>query len=324
MSGPVAGKRHDPVINRLVVRTRRPPARRRRTPAARHAARNVRKYLGMTGSFMHHDSGRQRTGQAWRRRRDNRRSAPARLRRMYIDCRYGQLHLTTAYPASGGFDEASPIVFLHAEDGSGADFSRCAALLGTDRSIYAPDLPGSGGSDAPKAAWRSPDSPSRSSTSSNSCACRRVDLVGCGRGALVAYELATTRPRKSGASSSPAPSSRQRGARPADAPAFRRSGPGACRSPPRPSPPRSAPSSTADLGGRGCPPAAERRSRDQHGREQWQRREIQPFPADGRDREPRKQRRRRLRPEHQEVVQRLRLDPLARAGRSWSASWSRR
>ncbi len=69
---------------------------------------------------------------------------------MYVDCRYGQLHLTTAYPASGGFDEALPLVFLHADEGSGADFSRCAELLGTDRSIYAPDLPGSGGSDAPR------------------------------------------------------------------------------------------------------------------------------------------------------------------------------
>ena len=27
-------------------------------------------------------------------------NATARLRRMYIDCRYVQLHLTTAYPAS--------------------------------------------------------------------------------------------------------------------------------------------------------------------------------------------------------------------------------
>jgi len=70
---------------------------------------------------------------------------------MYIDCRYGQLHLTTAYPANGGFDEAHPIVFLHADGGTGGDFGHCAALLGTDRSVYAPDLPGSGASDAAEA-----------------------------------------------------------------------------------------------------------------------------------------------------------------------------
>ena len=120
-------------------------------------------------------------------------SATAHLRRMYLECRYGQLHLTTAYPASGGFDEATPVIFLHADGGSGADFNRCAALLGTDRSIFAPDLPGSGGSDAPK---------SRMAVAALSLAVvdlidqlrlRRVDLVGAGRGALVAYELATTR-----------------------------------------------------------------------------------------------------------------------------------
>jgi pimeloyl-ACP methyl ester carboxylesterase len=114
---------------------------------------------------------------------------------MYIDCRYGQLHLTTAYPANGGFDEAHPIVFLHADSGTGGDFSRCAELLGTDRSVYAPDLPGSGASDAAK---------SRLPVSGLALAIvdmiehlrlKRVDLVGCGRGALVAFELATTQPQ---------------------------------------------------------------------------------------------------------------------------------
>jgi hypothetical protein len=62
-------------------------------------------------------------------------SAAVRLRRMYIDCRHGQLHVTSAYPASGGFDEAAPLVFLHAEPGRGADFNACAALLGADRSV---------------------------------------------------------------------------------------------------------------------------------------------------------------------------------------------
>jgi pimeloyl-ACP methyl ester carboxylesterase len=123
-------------------------------------------------------------------------SAPARLRRMYIDCRYGQMHLTTAYPASGGFDEASPIVFLHGEDGSGADFSRCAAILGTDRSVYAPDLPGSGGSDSPKGRMAIAGLALAVADLFEQLRLRRVDLVGCGRGATVAYELATTRPKE--------------------------------------------------------------------------------------------------------------------------------
>ena len=120
-------------------------------------------------------------------------NVPARLRRMYIDGRYGQLHLTTAYPASGGFDEASPIIFLHAEDGTGADFNRCAALLGTDRSIYAPDLPGSGGSDAPKGRLSVAGLALAVVDLLENLRLKRVDLVGCGRGALVAFELASTR-----------------------------------------------------------------------------------------------------------------------------------
>jgi pimeloyl-ACP methyl ester carboxylesterase len=120
-------------------------------------------------------------------------SAPVHLRRMYLDVRYGQLHLTTAYPASGGFDEATPVIFLHADDGSGADFNRCAALLGTDRSIFAPDLPGSGGSDAPKSRMAVAGLALAIVDLIDQLRLRRVDLVGAGRGALVAYELAATR-----------------------------------------------------------------------------------------------------------------------------------
>jgi pimeloyl-ACP methyl ester carboxylesterase len=115
---------------------------------------------------------------------------------MYIDCRYGQLHLTTAYPASGGFDEATPLVFLHADEGSGADFNGCAALLGTDRCVYAPDLPGSGASDAPKGRMAAAGLALAIADLLGELRLKRVDLVGCGRGGLVAYELAATRPRE--------------------------------------------------------------------------------------------------------------------------------
>ncbi len=136
---------------------------------------------------MHHDN-----GMATKKRQPA--TEIARLRRMYIDCRYGQLHLTTAYPGSGGFDEALPLICLHADGGSGADFSRCAELLGTDRSIYAPDLPGSGGSDSPKARLPVAGLALAVVDLLEHLRLKRVDLLGCGRGALVAFELATTRP----------------------------------------------------------------------------------------------------------------------------------
>lgn len=123
-------------------------------------------------------------------------NAAARLRRMYIDCRYGQLHITASYPSSGGFDEATPIVFLHADNGTGADFNRCATLLGTDRSVYAPDLPGSGASDAPKGRMAIAGSALAVADLVDQFRLRRADLIGCGRGALVAFELAATRPQQ--------------------------------------------------------------------------------------------------------------------------------
>lgn len=119
-----------------------------------------------------------------------------RLRRMYIDCRYGQLHVTASYPASGGFDEASPLVFLHAEGGTGADFNACATLLGNDRSVYSPDLPGSGASDAPKDGMPVAGLALAAVDLIDQLRLRRVDLLGCGRGALVAFELAAARPQE--------------------------------------------------------------------------------------------------------------------------------
>jgi pimeloyl-ACP methyl ester carboxylesterase len=122
--------------------------------------------------------------------------AAASLRRMYVDCRYGQLHLTTAFPPSGGFDERTALLFLHAEGGAGADFNACAAMLGSDRSVYAPDLPGCGASDAPAARMTIANLAAAIADLIDQLRLREVDLVGCGRGALVAVELAALRSRE--------------------------------------------------------------------------------------------------------------------------------
>ena len=117
----------------------------------------------------------------------------AQLRRMYIDCRFGQLHLTTAYPPSGGFDECTPLVFLHDEGGSGADFNRCASELGIDRSVYAPDLPGSGASDLKEARATVANHAAAIADLIDQLRLKQVDLVGFGRGAAVAFEFAAAR-----------------------------------------------------------------------------------------------------------------------------------
>lgn len=123
-------------------------------------------------------------------------AATASLRRMYVDCRFGQMHLTTAFPPSGGFDELTALLFLHDDKGTGADFNACAALLGIDRSVYAPDQPGSGASDGPSARMSVANLAGAIADLIDQLRLRQVDLVGVGRGALVALELATLRPRE--------------------------------------------------------------------------------------------------------------------------------
>ncbi|MFZ2508100.1 MAG: alpha/beta fold hydrolase [Steroidobacteraceae bacterium] len=118
------------------------------------------------------------------------------LRRMYVDCRYGQLHLTTTFPPSGGFDECTALLLLHDEGGSGGEFNACAALLGSDRSVYAPDLPGSGASDGPRGRPTIANLAAAISDLVDQLRLREVDAIGCGRGALVAFELAGHRPRE--------------------------------------------------------------------------------------------------------------------------------
>ena len=73
------------------------------------------------------------------------------LRKMYVDCRYGQLHVHTAFPSSGGFDELVPPVCTHPAPLSGRVFRGLLPDLGQQRSVYAPALPGCGESDAPEA-----------------------------------------------------------------------------------------------------------------------------------------------------------------------------
>ena len=71
----------------------------------------------------------------------------ANLRRAYFDCRHGQLHVRTGFPGGGGFDEGTAAILLHDAAGSSRDWAAWLPVLGQDRSLYAPDLPGHGESD---------------------------------------------------------------------------------------------------------------------------------------------------------------------------------
>src|ERR1041384_7014879 len=70
--------------------------------------------------------------------------AEPRVRRGYFECRYGQLHVHNAIPPGGGFEEGTSLLCIHAAGMSGRLFQKFLPLAGRDRSVYAPDLRGSG------------------------------------------------------------------------------------------------------------------------------------------------------------------------------------
>jgi pimeloyl-ACP methyl ester carboxylesterase len=116
-----------------------------------------------------------------------------RSRRAYFDCRYGQLHVRTAFPTTGGFDEKVTLFCLHAAGTSGRQFSGFLPLAAAQRSVYAPDLPGSGESDRAPA-----PGPVESAAAVADLAAdlrlRQVDVLGFREGTAVAIEFASARP----------------------------------------------------------------------------------------------------------------------------------
>lgn len=122
--------------------------------------------------------------------------AVVHVRRSYADCRYGQIHVWTAYPSGGGFDERTPILCLHHAGGSGRLFAPVLRELGHDRSIYAPDFPGHGSSDVPSSRASVADLAGAIGDFIDSLRLRAIDVVGYQLGALAATELAIARPQQ--------------------------------------------------------------------------------------------------------------------------------
>jgi pimeloyl-ACP methyl ester carboxylesterase len=123
-------------------------------------------------------------------------SAPpvtVRTRRAYFDCKFGQLHVRTAFPTTGGFDEQVTLICLHPIDAGSRLFSKLLPELADVRSAYAPDLPGYGESD-PSPSRSVADAATAISDLANDLRLRQIDLLGVHYGALVALELAAARP----------------------------------------------------------------------------------------------------------------------------------
>lgn len=128
------------------------------------------------------------------------RNAPAppvvNLRRFYVDCRYGQLHVRSAFPSSGGFDELTPLVCLHQSPMSSRTFRPFLGPMGMDRSVFAPDTPGFGESDAPAAQPAIADYAGAMLDFMDQMRLKQVDLLGYHTGAAIAAETAIARPER--------------------------------------------------------------------------------------------------------------------------------
>jgi pimeloyl-ACP methyl ester carboxylesterase len=118
-----------------------------------------------------------------------------RLRRAYFECRHGQLHVHNAIPVGGGFDELTTLICIHGSGGSGRQFLELSKRLGASRSIYSPDLPGSGESDGPAVPLSAATYADAIADFLDSLRFRQVDLLGAGTGAAIVAELAITRPK---------------------------------------------------------------------------------------------------------------------------------
>jgi len=119
-----------------------------------------------------------------------------RVRRSYFDSRFGQLHVRTAFPSSGGFDEHTTLVCLHASPVSSRMFTRFLPEMARDRSVYAPDTPGFGESDSPTSKPSIADYAAAIGDFLDQMRFRQVDLLGYHTGSLIATELALQKPEQ--------------------------------------------------------------------------------------------------------------------------------
>ena len=119
------------------------------------------------------------------------------LRKMYVDSRFGQLHLHTAFPSSGGFDELTPLLCAAPPSQTGPRVPAAAEgpRPGPQRVCARPAGRGRIGR-ARSRARRWPTRPQRSSTSSTRCASSRSMSSATRAGTLAAIEFALARPEQ--------------------------------------------------------------------------------------------------------------------------------
>jgi pimeloyl-ACP methyl ester carboxylesterase len=103
------------------------------------------------------------------------------------------MHLHNAIPSGGGFDELTSVLCVHGSNETARAFVPLLGVLGLERSVYAPDLPGYGESDP--AAGQSGVEAGVNALADflDSMRIRSVDLLARGDGAEIAQRLAKQR-----------------------------------------------------------------------------------------------------------------------------------
>ena len=103
-----------------------------------------------------------------------------------------------ALPGGGGFDEATPLLCIPGTPGTGRVFLPLLAPLGRDRSVYAPDLPGSGESDPPTGPAGNTEIAQALCDFLDSMRLRSIDLLAHDEGVAIALALLHLRPNHVG------------------------------------------------------------------------------------------------------------------------------
>ncbi len=116
-----------------------------------------------------------------------------RLRKRYIDGRWGQVHMRVAEPDR---ETARPVVCLHQSPLSSRTYEALMRELGQDRRVVAIDTPGYGESDPPPAPASIVDYASSHGEIVDALGYGEIDMIGTHTGARMATELAIQRPKQ--------------------------------------------------------------------------------------------------------------------------------
>jgi pimeloyl-ACP methyl ester carboxylesterase len=114
-----------------------------------------------------------------------------KAKRGYIDCHYGQIHYR--YINAQSKTDKPPLICLHQSPSSSHVFEAFMPEVAHDRTVYAPDTPGFGYSDAPPTQPEISDYALAIGDFIDELNLPCFDLLGYHTGALIATELAVTR-----------------------------------------------------------------------------------------------------------------------------------